>query len=47
MTPILTILALTMFLGGLWVVTQSAPNTQWPIPIAVGGFILRLLGLSC
>lgn len=43
MTPALTALGLLMFLGGLWVVTQSAPNTQWPIPIAVGGFILLCL----
>lgn len=39
----LKILAYLMMLGGLWAFLQSPSGTQWPIPVAVGGFVLLVV----
>lgn len=41
----LAIIGAIMLAGGLWAFTQSPSGTQFPIPIAVGGFLLLVISL--
>lgn len=40
---LLTIIALLMLIGGLWAFTQSRSGSTFPIPIAIGGFVLLMI----
>lgn len=43
LTFFLKLLAIFMMIGGAWAFLQSPSGTQFPIPIAVGGFVLFLV----
>lgn len=36
-------IAVLMILGGSWAFIQSPSGTQFPIPIAVGGFVILIM----
>lgn len=43
MPTLISVIATLMLVGGLWAFTQSQAGTQWPIPTAVGGFVILVM----